>query len=149
MSRALLLSLLLPGLAGCGAHPRTWHENGVLRSEGRTNAAGREVGIWSYYYPHGELRERGPWIDGRRGGRWTQWYPGGQKHSVGERRWDDERHGALREGAWTFWYSNGQLRAVGDYERGEPVGRWTWWNHLAEVDEDRSGLYEAGLRRDP
>ena len=144
----ILPPVLLAVLTGCGAHQRTWHENGVLRSEGRVDARGLETGEWTYWYAEGELRERGAWTGGRREGLWTQWYPGGQVHSSGERRWDERDGAAPREGLWRFWYSNGETRAVGKYERGVPVGAWTWWNHHGEVDHERSGIYESGVRRD-
>ena len=149
MIARLLFPVLLLALCGCGSQQRSWHDNGVLQSEGRVGARGHETGVWTYWYPEGELRERGTWDAGRREGTWTQWYPTGQRHSTGERRWDAESGAAPREGLWRFWYSNGQTRAVGNYERGEPVGAWTWWNHLGEVDHDRSGIYEHGARRDP
>lgn len=142
---ALATALLL---TGCGETRRTWHANGVLRDEGRVDYRGRPSGVWTYWYPVGELRERGSFRAGQRHGLWTQWYAGGQRHSAGERRWNEDQRASPRDGPWTFWYSNGQVRGVGGFEAGQPVGEWTWWNHLGQLDEKRSGFYANGVKRE-
>ncbi len=145
MARPAAIAVLLL-LAACGETRRTYHPSGVLRDEGRVDLQGRASGTWTYWYPVGEIRERGSLRGGRREGLWTQWYARGQKHSEGRRRWNDEQQASPREGPWTFWYSNGQLRGVGSFEAGRPLGEWTWWNHLGQLDEKRSGLYVDGAK---
>jgi antitoxin component YwqK of YwqJK toxin-antitoxin module len=147
LPRALAIAVTLL-VAACGDTRRTWHPNGALRDEGRVDYRGRETGVWTFWYPVGEIRERGSYDAGRRAGPWTQWYVGGQRHSRGDRRWNAEAQASLREGPWTFWYSNGQLRGVGSFEAGRPVGEWTWWNHLGRLDEKRSGFYVEGVKRE-
>jgi antitoxin component YwqK of YwqJK toxin-antitoxin module len=145
MLRCLLLLALL-SLVSCGETRRSWHGNGVLRHEGNVDLLGRCSGTWTYWYPEGELRERGTWKADHRAGTWTQWYPDGQKHSEGERVWDEEQRASPRHGRWSFWYRNGQIRGVGEFDRGRPVGEWKWWNHLGRFDTKRSGVYEDGVK---
>ncbi len=120
----------------------------MLRSAGRVDYRGRATGTWTYWYAVGEIRERGTYARGRRAGTWTRWHVNGLKHSEGERSWNDEQRSSPREGPWTFWYRNGQLRGVGSFETGRAVDDWTWWNHLGQLDEKRSGVYVDGVRRD-
>ena len=145
----LVLLLTLAALAGaCGQRVDCW-PSGVRRSEGRLDWSGRPQGGWSWWYPDGELRERGTFRTGRREGLWQQWYASGQKHSEGERRWDDQARASLREGSWRFWFENGQLRGQGAYERGLAVGEWRWWTDLGALDAGRSGRFAAGVRVEP
>jgi antitoxin component YwqK of YwqJK toxin-antitoxin module len=145
----LVLLLTLATLAGaCGQQVDSW-PNGVRRSEGRIDWSGRRQGGWSWWYPDGELRERGTFRAGRRDGLWQQWYASGQKHSEGVRLWDDQARASLREGPWRFWFENGQLRGQGAYEGGRPVGEWRWWTDLGVLDAGRSGRFAAGVRVEP
>jgi antitoxin component YwqK of YwqJK toxin-antitoxin module len=139
--------LLLGGLAACGrtsewVDPRT----GILGSRGGLDLAGRPHGEWTWWYENGEIREHGSFFHGKRQGRFVQWYPGGQRHSEGERRFDPESRASPREGPWSFWYSNGRLRGRGSFEKGEPVGEWSWWDHAGVPDARRSGTYRDGRR---
>ncbi|MFT7668143.1 MAG: antitoxin component YwqK of YwqJK toxin-antitoxin module [Planctomycetota bacterium] len=52
----------------------------------------------------------------------------------------------LREGPTTRWYSDGTLRAVGSFDSGKMVGEWTWNTPDGQRDQDRSGVYQNGVR---
>ena len=55
-------------------------------------------------------------------GKWTAWYPSGQKRFTGEYV-DDEA-----TGTFVWWHENGQKMLQGLYEQGEKIGQWTWWH---------------------
>lgn len=57
---------------------------------------------------------------------------------------DGELHGPART-----WHRGGALASQGSYERGEREGPWRFWSDEGSLDEARSGIYAAGVRRAP
>jgi hypothetical protein len=51
-------------------------------------------------------------------GPFRSWFPGGQRKTEGTFLEGNP------EGEWTSWYADGQLRSRGRYESGAPVGEW-------------------------
>lgn len=133
---------------GC-THKKLYYPDGLKRSEGDRSWFGNvEVGLWTYWYPNGELREQGRYDNGRRAGIWTQWFPNGQKRSQGERRHDDATLGSEREGAWTHWHENGEKQSSGVYRAGKAEGHWDHGLDNGGVDGDRTGEYHDNLKID-
>jgi antitoxin component YwqK of YwqJK toxin-antitoxin module len=65
------------------------------------------------YYPSGQPKACGQYVNGKRSGTWTGWYANGQKCSVGEVK------NGLPTGKWTFYYVNGTKKAEGNFEKGK------------------------------
>src|SRR5262245_56512607 len=125
--RALALATL--ALSACTHEVARAGRTGGLRVSGAECATtGVEEGVWTWWYPDGELREQGAFADGVRCGIWTQWYPNGQKRSQGERRSAFAGGPGEREGVWVFWHPNGRESARGVYRAGQRIGRWEYTN---------------------
>ncbi len=123
---------------------RGW-PTGKRRASGQVSAIdGREEGLWTFWFPDGQLREQGRYQDGVRVGRWKQWHANGQPRSEGERAWDESTHASERAGHWRFWYENGALEACGAYERGLREGSWDFYLDDGHLDGDRTGEYRHG-----
>lgn len=101
---------------------RTWHANGVLRSEvdfGPPHS--RDLRPSRFWHPDGSLAAEGSTRAGVREGPWVYYAPEG-----GVLRAGPYQEG-LRHGAWVF-YRAGRKEAEGRYERGQRVGTWTLWD---------------------
>jgi uncharacterized protein len=141
---ALGLSCIL--LAGCSKRV-SYYDDGVKRSEGGLSFVSRkEHGLWTYWYPNGEVREEGRYDDGVRVGVWTQWFPNGQRRNRGERVKNAAADAGERHGVWTFWHPSGELAARGVYEHGRREGRWDCTLMGGGWDGSQSGQYANGER---
>ena len=140
---------LVCALAACTqAVERKWSD-GTRRGEGRQSTFTRaEEGLWTYWFPNGELREQGRYLHGRRVGSWRQWYPNGSPRSAGQREWNPTAGGSLREGVWTFWHENGVLAAHGAFEQGLREGQWDYNLDSGALDGNQSGEYHRDQRID-
>ena len=54
--------------------------------------------------------------------------------------------GRIPHGRHRAWYEDGTLAEEGRYKDGAQVGEWSYWNPLGQLDEARSGRFEAGVR---
>lgn len=157
--RSALVALSFTGvlaLASCHREIESWPD-GARRAEGRlafqsehttASAEGREDGTWTYWYPNGERRESGTYVDGRRTGEWTQWYPNGQRRSRGGRAWDQALHASPRTGMWTYWHENGEILARGVYVKGLREGHWDYSRVDGSIDAENTGEYHQNQRID-
>jgi hypothetical protein len=149
LARSVLLApCLLLALAGC-ARDAEYYPGGLRRADGdigSDDAATREDGTWTWWYPNGERRESGTLDHGRRVGEWTQWYPNAQRRSQGMRMFDPAAHASPREGSWTFWYENGVVLGRGLFHAGRREGHWDYSLDDGTLDGDRTGEYHDDLR---
>ena len=131
---------------------------GVLHASGTLDSLGRRSGPWVLFWPDGERKAAGEYLEGRRDGAWTFFRVDGST----------EQEGAYRSGAWhgawkwyhdggalhrDEWYRKGgedgdflelsnagDTLAAGRYERGLKQGRW-----IEHVNDDRrEGVYLDG-----
>lgn len=90
----------------------------------------KEVG----FYPQGQKRIEGEYVDGLRDGTWMYWYDNGNT-------WSQASYKAgIRHGRSTVWFENGQKYFEGRYKHGERAGRWRFWDNdgtlVKEVNYD-------------
>lgn len=50
----------------------------------------------------------------------------------------------LRDGPCQRWHADGTPRAEGQYQNGQMLGEWRFFDGEGALDRSRSGLYEAG-----
>ncbi len=130
------------GLAGCRRSVASHWPTDTARSAGAlSRLQGTREGLWTFWFPNGELREQGRYQDGLRVGTWKQWHANGQARSEGEREADAALDASPRTGCWRFWFENGALEAQGVYVHGLREGHWDYHFTDGELDGDRSGEY--------
>ena len=80
-------------------------KEGKLIAAGKLDLKGLKQGTWKeFYFPEGELKAQGDYIDG------------------------------YRSGAWKFYFENGALRQVGSYGPKEAlIGQWKWYYENAQL----------------
>ncbi len=137
-----------------------YNAKGVQLSEGIVNEQGRKVGKWIDYYPSGETKAVGAYLNNRQNGSWLFYF----KNKKIEQR--GNYIGGRFDGEWTWYYSDGSVwrqesffngnedgNSV-EYDReeniisegvfidGERDGPWTYQNG----DHKEEGSYIIGLR---
>lgn len=137
-----------------------YNELGQKTGEGVIDEQGRKIGSWAEYYPEGELRLKGSYLDNRKSGSWTYYFINGGIEQKG--RFERGRF----QGLWIWYYSNGNtwreesyfngredgffieydrrgmILAKGDYISGEKEGEWIY----QVGDHEERGSYVIGLR---
>jgi len=129
-------------LAGCVKEVRRDWGPGTARFEGSVSRLGGErEGLWTFWFPSGELREQGRYERGLRVGHWKQWHANGATRSEGEREPLPGQQESPREGYWRFWFENGAPEAQGVFVHGLREGHWDYHLTDGELDGNRSGEY--------
>lgn len=96
---------------------KEFYPSGEIKAEG-LYVDGKSEGLWLFYHPSGEVEAKGIYTDGLRTGTWAFFYPGGNKAAEG--RYED----GLREGDWSFFHENGNLSSDGTMQEGQKDGYW-------------------------
>lgn len=115
------------------------YRRGEKVAEGIIDEKGNYQGYWKLYYPSGELKAEGNYIDSKKDGEWTYYHRNGQiEHHA--KYFED-----LPQGAWTWYYSDGKLRRKEFYRKGKEDGPSV---ELANGgDTITSGTYNAGYKQ--
>lgn len=165
-----LSALTVFSITACGVEGRevlAHYDDGGLRSEAvetqRPDGAWHKDGAFRAWHPNGELEAEGAFEDGKQHGPWTQWYANGQRgsqgvydrgakqatwsywHESGEKLAEGSLENGVRQGPWTSWYPDGALQTRGSYLFGEKEGVWTHRSPAGAIDEELTGVYEAGI----
>ena len=131
-------------------------------------------GAFELFHPNGQLFSKGDYDEGSFVGRWQWWDEEG--HSIGEvnivkgemdlvipsRSGGKSAEGKLLDGAphgmWRYFAEDGEVAAEGMMVDGKEQGEWRHWSlsreeeeteWIRELDIDRSGVYEDGVRVGP
>ena len=67
---------------------------------------------YELFYPNGDIRVSGTYVD-------------------------DKSHGF-----WEGYYPNGQLKSIGEYNNGELVGHWVWYYEDGSIVKDSTYTYQ-------
>jgi len=140
-----------------------YNELGQKISEGIIDEQGNSKGAWTDFYPTGEIKDKGFYLDNQRSGSWTFYFINGGIEQKG--RFERGRY----QGAWTWYYPNGNvwreeryfngredgtfveydesgnILTKGDYIGGEKEGEWIY----QVGDHEEKGKYVIGLREGP
>ncbi len=81
-------------------------------------------GVWEFWWPNGNMKERGKYSFGWKEGRWTSWWPNGVKQSEG-------------------YYADGDNAS----EEGRRQGWWDDWKEDGKPDQHKSGNYHHGFKK--
>ena len=112
---------------------------------------GLKNGLYQEWYPDGNLKTKGKYLNNTQVGDWTVWYVDGQKKSEGNFK------DGKKDGLTTTWYENGQKKGELTFKDGKPDGLLTEWYENGQKSwektykdgkEDglRTGWYENGQK---
>lgn len=139
---------------------KTYDNDGRVTTEGIVNDQGHKLGSWKGFYPSGERKTTGQYLDNYRTGKWTFYRKNGRVEQTGEYRrgrthglwlWYYEDGSTLREeeffngkedGKLIEYDINGNIITEGDYIEGEKEGVW----YYRVGDQIEAGNYITGLR---
>lgn len=146
--------------AGVVENSFLYNELGQKIGEGIIDEQGRKIGSWKDYYPTGEKKAQGNFLDNRQSGSWTYYFINGGIEQKG--RFERGRF----HGLWLWYYPNGntwreesyfngredgifiefdrtgKILEKGDYISGERDGEWVY----QVGDHEEKGSYVIGLR---
>lgn len=91
-----------------------FYENGQLQSKGIvTDSSHRKdnLGYWKYFYPNGNLKKEGEFVDGNSKGIWKEYHENGEIKSLGSYKasWK-------KIGIWQYYNENGKLVNQENYD---------------------------------
>jgi len=115
------------------------HENGVIDEQGAYEND-LEIGRWKWWYENGQRKAIGQFENGLEVGTWTWWHENGAV--LGEGQYENGEG----YGPWKLYHENGNLWKEGNYVGGELSGRWSFYFPSGMVDEEHTGIYEAGVK---
>ena len=101
--------------------------NGILRYDGITDEDGKRQGLWKEYYPTGELKSQGHYINSKQEGDW-KFYFENQRIEV-EGRYKNGK----KEGAWYWYYPNGNILQEENWNNGKLDGDFFEYNETGEI----------------
>jgi len=146
--------------AGVVENAHLYNELGQKVSEGVIDEQGNRKGGWTDFYPTGEVRAKGNYLNNQRSGSWTYFFGKGAIEQKG--RFERDRY----MGLWNWFYPNGNkwreesyfngredgmfveydpvgnILTKGDYIGGEKEGEWIY----QVGDHEERGSYVIGLR---
>lgn len=145
---------------GIVENAQLYNEKGEKVSEGIIDEQGRRKGAWKDFYPGGELRAEGSYLNNRKSGTWTYYYQSRRIEQKGKfergryhgrwmwyypngNTWREESYFNGREdGQFTEYDQGGNILSSGDYISGEKEGEWTY----QVGDHQEKGSFVIGLR---
>lgn len=82
---------------------------------------GPKHGRWAEWYPNGQLKTEGSYVDGKMEGRWVSYFETGVKQLEGEYR------GGTKHGLWTQYYEEGPKNREEVHPGGPGPVKWVTW----------------------
>ena len=101
--------------------------NGILRYEGITDEDGKRQGLWKEYYPTGNLKSEGNYINSNQEGIW-KFYFENQKIEV-----NGTYKNGKKEGTWYWYYPNGTVLQEENWSKGKLDGEFLEYNENEEI----------------
>ncbi len=114
------------------------YDQDVLMSEGIIDNYGTYKGHWKIYYPTGQLKEEGDYLNGVKDGEWKYYYRNGTLEQTGK------YVKARTHGTWVWFYPNGKRHREEIHRFGKEEGVATEYDSLGTVIT--RGEYLAGLK---
>jgi len=135
--------------------------SGQMASEGVIDEKGLQQGIWKEFYPTGELKSQGAYINGKKTGKWMYYFQNGKTEQTGS-----YNKNGKPEGNWVWYYETGNILREETFINGLPEGEMREYTDsgkvitrgmfmdgdkegfwfLEEGDEKQEGNYKAGQK---
>lgn len=138
---------------------KVYNDNSVLIASGKVDKENRKFGTWTEYYPNGDERAKGNFVNNRRQGSWMFYYKSGLKEQEGKFekgsysglwKWyynsgelwkEEEYYNGRREGLYIEYDREGNVLVEGEYFDNEREGEW-----ITRINDHRAeGKYVTGL----
>lgn len=117
------------------------YENNTRTGEGIVDKGGKNQGDWKLYYPSGELKATGQYIDGMKEGEWVYYFINGKLEQKGN-------YAANRtQGPWKWWYESGTVLREERFRKGKEDGLMIEYDR--EGNEINKGEYIDGMKTGP
>lgn len=114
------------------------YDQDVLLSEGIIDNYGTYIGPWKIYYPTGELKEEGEYVNGVKEGEWRYYYKNGSLEQKGK------YVKSKIHGTWVWFYENNKKHREESYRFGKEEGITTEYDSVGNIIT--KGEYLAGLK---
>jgi len=101
--------------------------NGILKFEGITDEDGKRQGHWREFYPSGELKSQGNYVNSNQEGEW-KFYFENQKIEI-----KGKYINGKKEGTWVWYYPNGAMLQEENWHRGKLDGDFTEYDENGNV----------------
>ncbi len=115
---------------------------GVLTAEGILDTAGRQQGMWKEFYPDGQIKSQGEYLNSKRVGEWVFYHPNGKVEQKGTY---DKKGKA--QGLWKWFYESGNILLEENYRNGQVDGMMAEYSDTGKVIT--KGEYVDGLKEGP
>jgi antitoxin component YwqK of YwqJK toxin-antitoxin module len=112
--------------------------NGTRVAEGIIDRSGYYQGFWKHYYPTGELRSEGEYVNSNKEGEWKFYFRNGKLEQKGKYL-ESKPHSN-----WVWYYENGQVLREETYRKGKEDGSSI--EYSSEGETITSGEYANGLK---
>lgn len=137
------------------------YKEGILLAEGITDEKGYKQGKWKEYYPTGQLKAEGEYLNDRKSGPWLFYHQNGKVEQTGQYTKDGKP-----TGDWKWYYDSGNILREESFIKGKAEGLMTEFSDSGKVitkglfteglkegewleidgDEKSSGIYRNGLK---
>jgi antitoxin component YwqK of YwqJK toxin-antitoxin module len=101
--------------------------NGILRYEGITDEDGKRQGYWKEFYPTGELKSEGNYIDSKQDGGWKFYFENHNNEVEG--RYINGK----KEGTWYWFYQNGKILQEENWSNGKLYGEFVEYSETGVI----------------
>jgi antitoxin component YwqK of YwqJK toxin-antitoxin module len=101
--------------------------NGILKYEGITDEDGKRQGLWKEFYPTGEIKSEGNYVNSNKEEVW-KFYFENQKIEV-----KGKYKNGKKEGTWYWYYPNGELLQEENWSKGKLDGAFFEYNENGEI----------------
>lgn len=117
------------------------YENNTRTGEGIVDKKGKNQGNWKLFYPSGELKATGQYIDGKKEGEWIFYFKSGKIEQKGNYASD------LTQGPWKWWYDDGAVLREERFRKGKEDGLMIEYDR--EGNEITKGEFIDGMKTGP
>jgi len=115
------------------------YKDGVLLAEGITDEKGYKQGKWKEFYPSGQLKAEGEYLNDRKSGPWRFFHLNGKDEQIGQYTKDGKP-----TGDWKWFYENGNILREESFIKGNPEGLMIEYSDSGKIIT--KGNYTDGLR---
>jgi len=100
----------------------SYDDDGDLFSLGNRDDSGAETGQWQFYYPNGEIKSRGLFVNGKKNGEWRYYYDSGLPEQV------EHYSNGQMNGEYITYHQSGKPNITGNFADGKVEGEVSWRN---------------------